>query len=148
MPSALKTYVAKAKRKQSEAPASIAFHAEGGETHVVGIGHLRVILCHEKGYWFAQGLEIDYAASGKTQKAAKLNFENGLEATIDQHLKIYDSIEKILVPAPAKIWQELVPKGKSMRYSQVTFHDRPGDALRAIPYTGIDWLEPTDQVAA
>jgi len=134
--------------KQSETPSATAFHAGDGESHVVGIGYLRVILCNDGKYWFAQGLEIDYAANGKTQKEVKANFENGLEATIDQHLKVYGNIDKILVPAPKEIWQELIPKGKSMRYSQLTFHRGPDETLSEIPYSGIDWFERTDLVAA
>jgi hypothetical protein len=148
MPPTVKTYEARNKKKPTETTGSIAFHAEGTEDHIVGIGHLRVILCKEDGFWLAQGIDIDYSASGKTQKEAKKNFEYGLESTIDQHLKIYGNIEKILIATPASVWLPLLPKGKSVGYSQLTFHDRPSEQLNDLPYSGIDWLEPSDQVAA
>jgi len=136
-------------KKQNHTSSATAFHTGDGETHIVGIGNLRVILCHEDDFWFAQGLEIDYAADGKTQAEVRKNFEAGLEATIDQHLKVYGNIKQILIPAPAEIWQDLGASGKQMRYSQVTFHDRPKDVnLRHIPYSGINYIERTDEVAA
>ena len=136
-------------KKQDRIPSATAFHAEAGETHVVGIGNLRVILCHEGTFWFAQGLEIDYAADGKSQYDVKRNFEKGLEATIDQHLKVYGNIKRILIPAPAEIWQELGANGKHLRDSQVSFHQDSSDfMLPEFPYSGINYIERTDEATA
>jgi hypothetical protein len=147
--SAITKKPSKQKAKQSHSPSAMAFHAQAEETHVVGIGNLRVILCHDDGFWFAQGLEIDYAADGKSQQEVKLNFEKGLEATIDQHLKVYGNIQQMLVPAPKEIWQELGASGKHMRYSQVTFHrDMVEENFSQLPYSGINYIERTEEIAA
>jgi hypothetical protein len=126
---------------RAKLPSVVAFHEEGDGGHIVGIGHLRVMLCNDGGYWVAQGLEIDYAATGKTQKDAKKNFEDGLAATIDQHLQIYENIEKILIPAPVEVWREFIPKSRELRFSQVSFHQTEKGRLSEIPYSGIDWFE-------
>src|SRR5579862_3994117 len=38
----------------------------GGTYHVVGIGDLRVLVVKREGYWFARGIDINYAAQGRT----------------------------------------------------------------------------------
>jgi len=119
----------------------MAFHGEGDGGHIVGIGHLRVMLCKDGSTWVAQGLEIDYAATGKTQKEEKKNFEEGLAETIAQHLKIYGNIEKILAPAPVEVWREFIPKSNALRFSQVTSHQADNVRLKDFPFSGIDWFE-------
>ncbi len=122
-----------------------AIHAKDGDTHFVGIGNLRVVICADEDGWFAQGLEIDYAASGSTVDQVKKNFENGLKGTIDLHVQMYDSIEKLLSPAPREIWKELYWSGKRYRFSQVSFHD---DLVKTLGVKAIDFLEPVAEVAA
>ena len=43
-----------------------AIHAKDGNNHCVTLSALRVMLLEDSSGWFAQGLEIDYAASGAT----------------------------------------------------------------------------------
>jgi len=50
-------------KPKGSSPHTMAVHGTNGQTHIVGIGNLRVIICQEGDAWFAQGLEIDYAAS-------------------------------------------------------------------------------------
>ena len=49
-----------------------------GDTHVVGIGNLRVAIETDGKFWTAQGLEIDYIAQGDDLEDAKKQFEDGL----------------------------------------------------------------------
>jgi hypothetical protein len=150
---AAKPVANKAKKKQKKVSTSsvMAIHANEGDTHIVGIGNLRVIVCNDGGFWFAQGLEIDYASDGRSFEEVKSNFEEGLKATISQHLQVYQNIEKLLIPAPAKVWQELASVKKHLRFSQVSRHNDIGDAdLSHLPYSGIDFYvdEKANQVAA
>jgi len=127
----------------------MAFHAAAEGTHVVGLGNIRVIICHEDGFWFAQGIEIDYAADGRTLKEVKKNFEDGLKATIGHHLKYFDTIEKLLCPTPTEVWSEMVGKGKDMRFFQVTEHEVFNDLdLDALPYSGIDYYQREEEMVA
>jgi hypothetical protein len=85
------------------------FHAKtkDGKINVVAVNALKVVIARDGAGWFAQGLDIDYAAGGSTPDVAKANFENGLVASIDLHLKAYNSISKLLKPAPQAVWQEM-----------------------------------------
>ncbi len=130
------------KRSKSGKPTNaMAFQgtASNGRTHVVGIGNLRVTIVKDGKYWTAQGLEIDYIAQGASVEDVKSQFEDGLAATIQQHLCIYGDIRKLLVPAPTEIWQDtLDPETIHRRYSQLTIHQVIREAT---PFTGIDYLE-------
>lgn len=122
--------------------ATTAFHdvSPDGTHHIVGIGNLRVVLVPDGDFWFAQGLEIDYAVQGSSEKDAKKKFEYGLEATIEEHIKIHGSIERLLRVAPPEVWKEFLgdPSGKKRFYSQVTSHDLQGK----LPFDGIQYLIP------
>jgi hypothetical protein len=115
----------KTKTARPKKPTTTAVHAthEDGEHHVVGIGNLRVLLIPDDSAWFAQGLEIDYAVQGETIEDAKEQFEVGLEATIQEHLRVYGNIDALLQLAPAEAWKMLYEPGvRPQRYSQVTEH--------------------------
>jgi hypothetical protein len=116
----------KSATKKSSAKGTVTFYGktEDGNKHVVGIGNLRVVLVPEGNAWFAQGLEIDYAAQGKTVEEAKANFEKGLTKTIDQHLKMFGTLDKVLKSAPPEVWSEYLyePLGLQKFYSQVSTH--------------------------
>jgi hypothetical protein len=134
------TKKAKPKNKTKAVPA-MAVHAsdKDGVHHLVGFGNIRVIIIPDGAAYFAQGLEIDYAAQGSTVDEVKKNFEVGLEATIQQHLKIYGNIKGILQPAPPAVWQELVPEKTALhnRYWHISEHTIEDSAL---PYDGINYL--------
>jgi len=106
-------------------PVATAIHAEhkDGVHHVIGLGNIRVLLIPDGNGWFAQGLEIDYAAQGDTLHAAKREFEDGLGATVHAHLQRTGDIKTLLNPAPREMWELASdPSVKLRRYSQVTEH--------------------------
>ena len=67
---------------------------------------LHVMLLPDGHGWFAQGLEIDYASSGKTEEEARDNFVKGLGATLCENLVMYGHIKKVLAPASQEAWKE------------------------------------------
>lgn len=77
-----------------------AGHVSEGGTHVAFVKALHVLLSKEDGGWFAQGVEIDYVASGATADEVKKNFADGLALTIDEHLKMHGHIKNILKGVP------------------------------------------------
>lgn len=95
-------------KAKAAAASALHAHSKDGSTHVVLIGNLRVVLLEENGTWFAQGLEIDYAAQGGSIESVKKNFEDGFAATVDQHIRIYGTIKHLLVPAPSEVWQDVL----------------------------------------
>ena len=73
----------KAARRQStktrrKGPTAAAFHGavdtQDGSNLIVGIGNLRVIVLKRDDFWFARGIDIDYAAQGRTERGSKAKF--------------------------------------------------------------------------
>jgi hypothetical protein len=124
---------------------AMAVHGTDGTTHVVGIGNIKVIICQDDDAWFAQGLDIDYAANGHSLEEVKMNFQTGLKGTIDLHIKAYGDIEHFLKVAPQSVWDELHATGKRYRYSQVSLHE---DLSKTLGYQGINFIEPGQEVHA
>ena len=116
--------------------------------HVVGIGDLRVVLIQEENDWYAQGLEIDYLAQGPSIEDAKENFETGLAATFHENLRVFGTIQSVLVPAPVEVWKEQFKPGSSpKRYTHVSVDRIPvfeqlAPALRdRFPFQAIEYLQ-------
>ena len=121
-----------------------AVHITDQENHLVGIGNLRVNLVQDGTYWYAHGMEIDYVAQGATIEEAKKNFEVGLRMTIDENLRVHGTLERMLRPAPAEVWAELLgPQSHAKRYFQVSKHsiaDVNDEIARNLPFQGIDYI--------
>lgn len=91
--------------------------------NIVGFGNIRVLLMPDGDGWFAQGLEIDYAAQGGSLSQAKREFEDGLEATIHAHLQKNGHINALLKIAPNEVWDLASDPAIKLRlYSQITEH--------------------------
>src|ERR1700692_1920059 len=103
-----------------------AFHAhrDASDTSidVVGFGNLRVFIIKDDGMWFAQCVDINYAAQGASEPEVKANFERGLRSTVEEHLRRFGSIENLLARTPSpRVRQELMRHmPRTFRYSQVT----------------------------
>jgi hypothetical protein len=72
---------------------------------MAGVGKLTVLITNDDGSWFAQGLEIDYAAEAKSLEDLKPRFEDGIAATVREHLRVFGQLEGFLVPAPPEVWK-------------------------------------------
>lgn len=143
--------MAKAKVRENK-DATEAFHLahEDGKQHIVGVKALHVLLTKDGDGWFAQGLEIDYAATGSSIDEVKENFAHGLALTVHEHLTIFGDIEKILVMAPQETWKEyLAATPESLRegYSTVQLHEVTPDGQsmlqgQKIPFEQIQFVTP------
>jgi hypothetical protein len=111
------------------------------EHHAVVLWNLSVLIVPDGDFWFAQGLEINYGAQGDTVEAAQMNFQDGLKATIQQHLRVHGNIERILKFAPSEILKEAAQHKNSIKpLVQVSFHEVLGpDAEKAVPFDGISY---------
>jgi len=108
------------------------------ESTRVGLGNIRVLLLKDGDGWFAQGLEIDYGAQGDSLDEAKSEFEDGLEAMVHEHIRVYGDIKKLLTVAPNDLWALANdPDAQLKRYSQVTHHHVIRDKTN---YEGIAYL--------
>ena len=103
-----------------------ALEVNKGDHTVVGIFNLHVTIIQDGKFWFAQGLEIDYATQGSSLDDVKKQFEDGLQATIQEHLKIHGTIENILQVAPPKIWRDAMqPSARGEKLTHFSSHDGP-----------------------
>jgi hypothetical protein len=129
----------KTKLKAERGPAEAVHLADQTEEHhVVGLGNLRVVIVPDDGSWFAQGLDIDYAAQGEDIEEAKANFARGLRATINQHIQLYGNIKRLLKPAAPEICRDLLLDGSAefklfWQVSAYQVHER-------LPYDCINYL--------
>jgi hypothetical protein len=149
-----------AKKSAVAASATEVFHLEDGENALVGVKALRVMLCPDGPLWFAQGLEIDYAAAGETMESAKANFENGLALTIQEHLTLHGKLEKFLRIAPQEVWDEFInapPDTLKMELSAIAGYritdsnspiENAGTTPSMFPFNAIVFFEPREARAA
>lgn len=70
--------------------------------------NLRVIIVPDGRFFFAQGLELDYAVQGDNAEDAKGHFEQGLRATITQNLRILGHINGVLKRMPSEVLGDLM----------------------------------------
>lgn len=74
---------------------------------MVDIGSLRVYIVLDGEGYFAQGLEVDYAAEGSTIADVQQRFELGLQATLAEFTKRHGSSEGYLFTLTKLVtWQE------------------------------------------
>ena len=123
-------------------PLTSVLHLEGDDEHAVVIQSLRVVIVQDGDQWFAQGLELDYAAAGTSPSDVKSRFENGLSATIREHLKVYGSVSRILKVAPQEAWNLWLAKGDSYKLDHASFHAIEATDENVLPFRGIAYLEP------
>lgn len=110
------------KHDRPEHTTAIELQHEDG-THVVGIGNLRVVLVDLGGCWIARGLEINYFAQGDSLEDVKKSFEDGLNATLDENIKAFGTIEKVLQVAPADSWNWVLEKAPELQtLTHISFH--------------------------
>lgn len=130
-----------------------AVHAHHGDNHVVGVRSLRVLLTSDESGWFAQGLEIDYAACGQSIDEAKRNFEDGLYATVREHLIMHGGIKKFLKPASPDAWNEFYTAPMAdvkQTFSCLQLHALQGKEkqLPGFPFEDIAFIEPAGRPEA
>lgn len=130
----------------AKAGATFAASISDGKVHAAGVKALHVLLCQDDGGWFAQGLEIDYAACGADLDEAKANFSKGLISTTHEHLIMYGNLKKLLVLAPQDAWDEYY-KAPAETISQEMFTfitaiatPEQKAAAEAIPFAGMQFI--------
>ena len=88
------------------------------------------------------GLDIDYGARGSSLDDVTEQFESGLVATIQEHLKIYGTIENVLQVAPPTVWKNLLLQPSILaRLTQLSFHEVPAVKQLLPGLHGIQYLQ-------
>lgn len=125
-----------------------AEHSRDAGHDYVKIGELHVLVTKDGDWWLARGLQIDYAAQGKSLDEVKENFCRGLMATADAYLKEFGSIEKLLRPSP-DVLREMAnaSERKILSLSLESVHEtaRPLPskvrAAQRLPFSGISFFQ-------
>ena len=137
----------------SETDKMSTLHLKNGDTHVVGLNALRVLLVKDGNDWFAQGLEVDYFAGGSSVDEAKKNFEDGLAKTIHEHLRMHGNLEKLLQVAPQSVWSEFFTLAASpdcfkeslltlqLHLLQAAKQPSRNSSVECLPFSGIAFLQ-------
>ena len=125
-------------------------HVQDGDDHAVLVESLRVLVNRDGKHWFAQGLEIDYAASGDSLEDVKRRFTDGLCLTIAQHVKVFGGLQNLLKIAPADEWQRLLQRDiKRYKLTVGTvFGLADEDLPEDLPFDQIQFYEPREERAA
>jgi hypothetical protein len=102
-----------------------AEHYREDDHEYVKIGALSVLVTQDGDWWFAQGLEIEYAAQGKSLEEVTENFGQGLATTAHAYLEEFGSIEKMLRPSPPEVLRELsnASRRKMLKLSVESKHE-------------------------
>jgi len=120
---------------------TVATHMQRDDCHAVAAHALRVMITRDGSGWFAQGLEIDYAAGGNSIEDVKGRFQRGLEATIHEHLKVFGSIEHLMKLAPSEEWQSYTKNKDNFRLDLVTFTREQEDDTGYWPFANIAYIQ-------
>lgn len=74
---------------------------------------LRVYLTQDAEGWFAQSVDIDHFAAGATEAEVIENYLHSLSLTICGHLDKWQTIDRMMIPAPATVAIQAKTWGKA-----------------------------------
>jgi len=122
-----------------------AGHLQDENRHLVAFEALRVLICQDGDHWFAQGIDLDYAAEGVSPEDVKQRFERGLVATVRAHLERFGTIERLLKNPPPEAWLPLASRAQGYKFSILSIHDLPE---ASIPFRKLEFYIQTERQAA
>jgi len=117
---------------------------------------LHVLILPDGDRWYAQGLQIDYAAQGTSVDDVKKRFERGLIKTLEEHLRQRGNLDALTGRvAPPEIWREYASKKETLPlsfsalFALSAVRARAGRAAKkerrpALPYDRIAYFAPTE----
>ena|SRR5881394_713234 len=116
----------------------------------VKVEGLRVLIMRDGDHWFAQGLEIDYAAAGDSLKDVQTRFTEGLCLSITEHIRIYGNARKFAKVAPQDEWDKLLQGGaEQYDYSVVSTINFPVNLPEPseLPFNSITFYAPENALS-
>lgn len=111
----------KISKKGATKPA-VAVHVKKKNAQAVFFDGIRVMILNDDGHWFARALEMDYWAQGESLEGVQDNFTKGLACTIQEHLKMFGGITKLLRVAPQSEWDIYYQNKQNFGYTHVSFY--------------------------
>ena len=141
----LHKYIVKFWASEDDSCQSRAFHVKDGDHHTIGIDSLRVLIIKDgENTWYAQAIDINYAASGTSLESVKENFALGLTATLNAHIRRFGNIDKLMRNAPARdVAPILSQQHKTLEFNSISTCDFKGVNLsrEALPYHNISFIQ-------
>ncbi|MGE0487355.1 MAG: hypothetical protein AB7Q81_24590 [Gammaproteobacteria bacterium] len=102
---------------------------------------LRVVIVRDGDLWFAQGIDIDYAASGTSVEDVKHRFAMGLFKSLIANVDLGGSIDAFLKHPPREQIEQL-QNGPDSREAKLSFSTERFPRDLPIPYDRIAFVEP------
>ena len=102
---------------------------------LVRLDNLDVAVMRDGAHWFAQALQVDYAAQGNSLADVKARFEAGLSATVDAHLREFNSLNNLLKFAPDAVLRQIAdsPEKEGIySYSHLSIHRLPFKKIKYV----------------
>lgn len=114
---------------------------EFDQTITLSFRDLRVVVVRDGTQWFAQGVDVDYAASGVSIEDVKQRFALGLVKSLLLNLEETGSVDRFLKYPPRDEIERLEagPDSKKLRLS---VSSEPFPANIPLPYDRIAFYEP------
>lgn len=96
--------------------------------------------------WYAQGLDVDFAASGKSLDDVQRRFSRGLHSTLVAHLNKYGNASR-LHRTPRSVWKRFFDD-EMYHVHLISVESFPDAQAEDFPYTELAYIEQSrEQVA-
>lgn len=115
------------------------------DQHAVLLSALHVMVENNGGTWFAQGVEIDYAAAGTSLADVQDRFARGLSRTIEANLKRHNSIERLVKYAPTEVREAFRASAVKFELTQLSAFDLSDSLPGSFPFNRLVFAERTRQ---
>jgi hypothetical protein len=112
---------------------------ESSNEQVIG---LRVLIARDGNHWFAQGLDIDYSASGKSVTEVQERFAEGLCWSLAENLRVFGHTKNFVKVAPQEEWNRFLQRGAKEFSLTIRGIDLPDQQADDLPFDSIHFLVP------
>lgn len=118
-------------------------HAQEGDGHLVA-AQLRVLICKEPtGGYVAQGLDIDYCATGSTVEQVQERFVSGFVRTIETLLRKDRPLGALFKSkTPPDVWQSYMDSARQDELTCATFVDLSDRVPAGLPFQSLAFCSP------
>lgn len=92
--------------------------------HTIAMQYIRVLIVQDDdNTWYAQSMDIDYAASGTTLENVQENFAKGLIGTLKANLEKFGHIRRVMESPPLSDWVHLLTQNpQTYAHNNVSSH--------------------------
>lgn len=124
-------------------------HAQQGDSHIVA-AQLRVLICPDaEGGFVAQGLEVDYCATGATEEQVQERFAKGFLGTIESLLKRGRSLSALFKSqTPIDEWKKYIEGESRHKLACATVVDLSDVMPAEVPFRSLAFCHARHETRA